>query len=596
MEHPVRVRSSAIGLVSLLVGCAAVSSPDASMPADAPSPGDASSDAGCTAMPGDLPGERMTRIGRLLPDLRFSQATGELSLASFHAPCAERAQLIVVRSMPAWSASARWQAAHTARLRAHPSADRVRILDLLVLDDDDQPASADDLATFAARYDAMPDALAADPGYTFAPFAIAGIHPPIVVFVDARDLRAVRVIFGPRAGQIEHEITDTLARLDGTARPGPFAPPLHDGRFSDDQWDLIADMTPLGPPPADPSNAHADDPLAAALGARLFSDRMLSPSGTVSCADCHASLRSFADGRPLAIGVDGMQGARNTPSVQYAAHSAWQFWDGRADSLWAQALGPIENPIEMASSRLFVAQRIAASHRSEYESVFGAMPDLSSFPAEGRPGDATFDALSAADQAIVNGIYASVGKAIAAHERAIPPETNPLDRYAAGELDALTALERDGLRDFFTFGCIECHQGPRLTNDSFHDVLMPGSGTGALADLGRFAAIDPLSESIFRRHGAFSDAPATPDPITGVVPADFMRGQIRTPPLRGVSSTAPYGHAGTLVDLHDVVEHYARIREPRTDPREVGARDAHVLAFDAIPGRIDPLVALLMRL
>jgi cytochrome c peroxidase len=166
-----------------------------------------------------------------------------------------------------------------------------------------------------------------------------------------------------------------LATLDGTAPPADVASTLFDGVFTRNQRDMIAEMTNLGAPPADPTNAYADDPRAAQLGVRLFNDRSLSPSGTVACISCHDPQRAWADSRPVSLGVD--LGGRNAPSTALAAYSRWQFWDGRADSLWAQALGPFENPKEFGSSRLFVVNRVAAAYRADYEAIFGAMPDVS---------------------------------------------------------------------------------------------------------------------------------------------------------------------------------------------------------------------------
>src|SRR5215208_5612123 len=97
----------------------------------------------------------------------------------------------------------------------------------------------------------------------------------------------------------------------------------------------------LGPVPADPSNRYADDSAAAKLGHKLFFDTRLSSNGQVACATCHAPDKDFQDGRPLGVGV-GTAGRRTMP-VAGTAYSPWQFWDGRSDSQWSQALGPLES-------------------------------------------------------------------------------------------------------------------------------------------------------------------------------------------------------------------------------------------------------------
>jgi cytochrome c peroxidase len=95
--------------------------------------------------------------------------------------------------------------------------------------------------------------------------------------------------------------------------------------------------------PLDPSNRVADDPRAVALGKRLFFDERLSVNGKVACASCHQPVLLFQDGRPLARGVGTT--TRKTMAIAGTAYSPWLFWDGRKDSQWAQALGPLESPV-----------------------------------------------------------------------------------------------------------------------------------------------------------------------------------------------------------------------------------------------------------
>jgi cytochrome c peroxidase len=113
-------------------------------------------------------------------------------------------------------------------------------------------------------------------------------------------------------------------------------------------------MSPLPPLPPNPTNAFADDPRAARLGQRLFFEKRFSRNGEISCATCHDPARAFSDGLPRSQGV--AEALRNAPTVLNAAHQRWLFWDGRADSLWAQALSPIENPLEMGSNRVRAAR------------------------------------------------------------------------------------------------------------------------------------------------------------------------------------------------------------------------------------------------
>ena len=155
-------------------------------------------------------------------------------------------------------------------------------------------------------------------------------------------------------------------------------------------------------------------------------------------------------------------GDRRTPSIALAAHARWQFWDGRADSLWAQALGPLEDAREMASSRVFVARRIAAAHAAEYARAFpdAPLPDMTGWPAEGKPGDAAYDAMSAAEKDAATRVFVRAGKAIAAYERTFRVKPNALDAYLGGDRAALAPLEKYGLSLFVAHGLHAVPLGP----------------------------------------------------------------------------------------------------------------------------------------
>src|SRR5687767_1180349 len=154
------------------------------------------------------------------------------------------------------------------------------------------------------------------------------------------------------------------------------AGPLADQWSEEDVAQLSSmSLRELGPSPADPTNRVADDPRAAALGRKLFFDPRLSANGRVSCATCHIPEREFQDGIPLAKGVAVTN--RRTMPIAGMAHSPFLFWDGRKDSLWAQALGPLESPVEHGGTREQYAQVVAAHYRADYQAIFGAMPALS---------------------------------------------------------------------------------------------------------------------------------------------------------------------------------------------------------------------------
>src|ERR1043166_6803637 len=195
----------------------------------------------------------------------------------------------------------------------------------------------------------------------------------------------------------------------------------------------------LGPLPADPSNRFADDSSAAHLGHTLFFDTRLSGNGKVACATCHMPDKNFQDGRELGAGV-GTAGRRTMP-VAGTAYSPWQFWDGRADSQWGQALGPLESAVEHGGDRVQYAHVIASAHRREYEKVFGRLPDLHGLPERAGPVADTarsqaWSRIPPARQQEMSRLYSNIGKAIAAYERRITFAPSRFDRFVAAELSS----------------------------------------------------------------------------------------------------------------------------------------------------------------
>ena len=112
-----------------------------------------------------------------------------------------------------------------------------------------------------------------------------------------------------------------------------------------------------------PISWPADNPYSAAkaeLGRTLYFDKRLSFDGSVSCASCHSPQFGFADGSPVSSGIKGQKGGRSAPTVINRAWSLAQFWDGRAPSLEAQAVGPMANPIEMGNTHAALVQTLRA--------------------------------------------------------------------------------------------------------------------------------------------------------------------------------------------------------------------------------------------
>lgn len=300
----------------------------------------------------------------------------------------------------------------------------------------------------------------------------------------------------------------------------------------------------LEPLPSDPGNRVADDPRAVAFGKRLFFDTRLSSNGKVSCATCHVPNREFQDDQPLANGV-GTTGRRTMP-IAGTAYAPFLFWDGRKDSLWSQALGPLESPVEHGGSREQYAQVVAANYRAEYEQLFGSMPDLTQ-----RDG--------------ATAVFVNMGKSIAAYERRIQYAPSRFDRYVDALVKTgrapshvLTADETAGLRLFLgKANCTQCHNGPLFTNNEFHNTGV-AAGTAPEPDHGRMAGARGVLADEFNCRSKWSDAKpeqcAELDFI--VTDAHELERAFKVPSLRNVADRAPYMHAGQLATLDDVVAHY----------------------------------------
>jgi cytochrome c peroxidase len=329
-------------------------------------------------------------------------------------------------------------------------------------------------------------------------------------------------------------------------------------------------MSSLKPAPADPSNAVESLPAAVALGKRLFEDARFSSNGQVSCASCHAADKQFQDGLPVGKGV-GVGGRRAMPIVG-AGHSPWLFWDGRKDSVWSQALGPLEDAVEHGGNRTRFVQVLAAHYRAEYEAVFGRMPDLAGLPRDAGPNGSAaeksaWNSLAAARRTDVSRVFANMGKAIAAFEKTLAYGPARFDRYADAVVakdpaarQILAPEEVNGLRVFIGKGqCVTCHNGPLLTDQHFHNTGVPPRDSGR-PDRGRAAAIARVQQDEFNCLGPFSDAKpeACQELAYMVTDEKGLEAAFKTPSLRNVALRPPYMHAGQFSELQDVIAHYVK--------------------------------------
>lgn len=252
---------------------------------------------------------------------------------------------------------------------------------------------------------------------------------------------------------------------------------------------------PQGPPPAAQDRATA---ARIALGRQLFFDTRFSGSGRMSCATCHDPARGWGDGKARSVGDTGIVAPRRSPSIVDVAWGGPYFWDGRAETLEAQARGPLSSPVEMNFSLERARAAVAASpdYRTPYRNAY-----------PGRPVT-----------------IALITRAIADFERTVASPQAPFDRWIAGDEGAMST---EAKRGFVLFngkaGCAACHSGWRFTDDGFHDIGLDTT------DLGR-GAVDPTNP--------------------------LMKHAMKTPTLRNVGQRAPYMHDGSIATLEAVIGHY----------------------------------------
>ncbi len=328
------------------------------------------------------------------------------------------------------------------------------------------------------------------------------------------------------------------------------------GEWTAAEWATARRLSPLPPPPPDETNALADHEQAAELGHRLFFDPRLSPHG-VSCATCHQPEQGMADGLPVGHTLAPVH--RNTMTIVNVAYYRWLTWDGARDSLWHQAVGPIESPKEMGSSRLYAVRAVMQHYGQTLQQIVALPPGWASMwrqlPPAGQPGEAAFDRLPPAQQGAVNQVFAAILKCVAAYERKVVSVTAPFDRYVAGDAAALSLAARRGFQHFLRLACDTCHNTPLFSDDEFHNLGLPPVPE---ADQGRAAGLLRLQQSPFRGTGPYADG-------SPVVRAEDYRvgqalvGTFRTPSLREVAETAPYGHNGAVATLEDWLTHYVEV-------------------------------------
>ena len=347
------------------------------------------------------------------------------------------------------------------------------------------------------------------------------------------------------------------------------------GQWSQAELRLIQSLwiKNLAPLPQSESNMVADDPRAADFGQRLFFDRRLSVHGQISCATCHQPEQRFTDGLQKARAIGETK--RHTPTIVGAAYSPWLFWDGRRDSLWSQAITPLEDSLEHGGNRMQYVRLIGSDdlYRELYENVFGDLPDFSDrnrFPENAAPGtnedwNSAWQTMLAVDQKLVNQVFADMGKAIAAFERRLLPGPARFDDYveaivsgdSKGQQQLFEGDEVRGLQLFIgKASCMQCHNGPLFTNNEFHNTGII-SFPEEVPDIGRVDGVRTVMQDAFNCLGEFSNAGENECAELRFARSGLeLVGAVRTPSLRNIDGTAPYMHKGQMANLSEVLNHY----------------------------------------
>ena len=360
--------------------------------------------------------------------------------------------------------------------------------------------------------------------------------------------------------------------------------------FTDEEFDVIRTLGPLGDVPADTTNRYANDEASAVFGQRLFFEKSYShelaiadpalgavgDKGKVACASCHDTTNYYTDTRShpnsTSLGVNWT--ARNAPSLVNVAYNQWMSWGGKYDSLWEQSATLCENASAFGGNRLEYAHMLFRKYRADYNAIFPVpldtaldpnASDAARFPAQGKPkasptaADGPWEMMTAADRDIINTIMANVGKAIEAYERQLVSRNAPIDKYVQGNYTALSPAAKRGLRLFIgKAACVDCHSGSTLSDHKFHNTGIPQVGVNLpRVDNGRYDDLQKTLASAFTGAGKFSDdQPGGMAKLAGMQVTEDLKGLFRTPMLRQVSNTGPYMHTGSLLTLEDVVQFY----------------------------------------
>jgi len=261
------------------------------------------------------------------------------------------------------------------------------------------------------------------------------------------------------------------------------------------------------------------------LGKKLFNDKNLSLSSEISCATCHDIQKGGEDGKPTAIGHQGLENPHhlNTPTVLNSAFATRLFWDASSPNLADQAKGPIQASFEMASTPKLIEQRVSKDKEyvKEFENIFGNSTSI------------TFD---------------NIAKIIATYEKILVTRGD-FDKFLEGDDNAINDKAKKGLELFINIGCKGCHNGKvvggeiiaRFPLRHYNGLIVPKF----LYDKKRY--LDSIKIQFGKESSQY------PFDNIGNFKGKNGTNQFRVPILRNITKTSPYFHNGMVKDLEKAI-------------------------------------------
>jgi cytochrome c peroxidase len=360
--------------------------------------------------------------------------------------------------------------------------------------------------------------------------------------------------------------------------------------FSTEEWKAVQNLQPLSTEmPRNLFNNQDQDVNVAKLGQMLFYDLkyaeaitvsgpsgMMGETGKVGCVTCHDPNHGWADGRPGPTSHGRTVLRRNTPTMTNLGWYEWFGWTGRHDSMVMHGSGVMG----VSGTPLYYAHYLYAKYKDEYSLAFPNHPldpaldpaamDAARFPPTGNitpkanamAPDGPYEKMTPEDRKAIQRIQANMGRVWDTYPRMLVTRDSPFERYVRDrDFGALSASAKAGLKLFVgKAACNDCHNGPLLADNKWHNVGVPDPPAPAMPDMGRFADMQGTLTSPFNGVGEYSDDPAAGAAKHATIPmgeaAEPMKGAFRTPMLLNIAQHGPYFHTGLAATLEDVVRHY----------------------------------------